>query len=113
MRARLRSNDRPPHHGACAMTGVDAVARATLYEGYLLYPYRPTAIKNRQRWTTGGLLPSAYCAHHKDEASALRVECLVEGDAATALDVEVRFLQLVDGVLPEWQQAVERRLVMP
>jgi hypothetical protein len=64
------------------------------------YPYRRTAIKNRQRWTTGGLLPSAYCAEHKDEASALRVECLFEGDAATALDVEVRFLQLMDGPAP-------------
>jgi len=95
------------------MTTVDAVARATLYEGYLLYPYRPTASKNRQRWTTGGLLPSAYCAEHKDEASALRVECLVEGDAATALDVEVRFLQLMDGVASEPQHAVERRLVLP
>jgi hypothetical protein len=95
------------------MTSVDAVARATLYEGYLLYPYRATAIKNRQRWTTGGLLPSAYCAQHKDEASALRVECLVEGDAATTLDVEVRFLQLFDGLATESQRAVERRVVMP
>ena len=95
------------------MTTVDAVARAMLYEGYLLYPYRRTAIKNRQRWTTGGLLPSAYCAEHKDEASALRVECLFEGDAATALDVEVRFLQLMDGPAPVPQHAVERRLVMP
>jgi len=95
------------------MTTVDAVARATLYEGYLLYPYRPSAIKNRQRWTTGGLLPSAYCAQHKEEASALRVECLVEGDAETVLDAEVRFLQLMDGIAPEAQHAVERRLVLP
>jgi len=95
------------------MTTVDAVARATLYEGYLLYPYRAAAIKNRQRWTTGGLLPGAYCVQYKDEASALRVECLVEGDAATALDVEVRFLQLMDGTAMEPQHAVERRLVLP
>jgi hypothetical protein len=95
------------------MTTVDDIARAALYEGRLPYPCRPTAIENRQRWMTGGLLPSAYCAQHKDEASALRVECLVEGDARTALDVEVRFLQLDDGLAPESQRAVERRLVMP
>ena len=95
------------------MTTVDAVARATLYEGYLLHPHRPTAIGNPQRWATGGLLPSAYCAQHKEEASALRVECLVEGDAATALDVEVRFLQLLDGRATGSQRAVERRLAMP
>jgi hypothetical protein len=95
------------------MTTVDDVARATLYEGYLLYPYRPTATKNENRWTTGGLLPSAYCAQHKDEASALRVECLVEGDATTVLDVEVRFLHVMDGAATGPQHAVERRLVLP
>ena len=95
------------------MTSVDAVARATLYEAHLLYPDRPAAIGDRQRWTTGGLLPSAYCAQHREEASALRVECLVEGDAATALDVEVRFLQLVEGLASGSPHAVERRLAMP
>ncbi len=28
---------------------VDAIANAVLYEGYVLYPYRPSAIKNRVR----------------------------------------------------------------
>ena len=32
-------------------------AAAVLYEGYLLYPYRPSSVKNRQRWTFGGLFP--------------------------------------------------------
>ena len=39
---------------------VDPIANAVLYEGYILYPYRP-AVKNRQRWTFGGLYPEAYC----------------------------------------------------
>ena len=35
---------------------VDAtIANAILYEGYILYPYRPSSIKNRQRWTFGGV----------------------------------------------------------
>ena len=29
---------------------VEEIAGAVLYEGYLLYPYRASAIKNRQRW---------------------------------------------------------------
>jgi len=37
-------------------TLVDQIADAVLYEGYLLYPYRPS-VKNRQRWTFGGLYP--------------------------------------------------------
>ena len=28
-------------------TAVDRIAKALLYEGYMLYPYRPSAIKNR------------------------------------------------------------------
>jgi hypothetical protein len=38
---------------------VDQIANAVLYEGYLLYPYRPS-VKNRQRWTFGGLYPRPY-----------------------------------------------------
>src|SRR5690348_18149952 len=32
---------------------VNRIADAVLYEGYILYPYRPS-LKNRQRWTFGG-----------------------------------------------------------
>ena len=39
---------------------VDRIVNAVLYEGYLLYPYRPS-VKNRQRWTFGGLYPRSYC----------------------------------------------------
>ena len=40
--------------------GVEKIAAAILYEGYILYPYRPTAIKNRQRWNFGTLYPRVY-----------------------------------------------------
>jgi len=33
------------------------VADAVLYEGYLLYPYRATSMKNRVRWQFGVLGP--------------------------------------------------------
>ena len=39
---------------------VEKVAVAILYEGYILYPYRKTAIKNRQRWNFGTLYPRVY-----------------------------------------------------
>ena len=52
-----------------------------LYEGYILYPYRPS-VKNRQRWTFGGLYPEAYCrAQGGGDASGNQTECLVHGDA--------------------------------
>jgi hypothetical protein len=66
------------------------IARAVLYEGYILYPYRPSAVKNRQRWSFGTLAP-----HGSGEASRLVAECLVKRTAETRLDVRVNFLQLV------------------
>ena len=37
---------------------VDNVVQAVLYEGYNLYPYRPS-VKNRCRWTFGGRSPAS------------------------------------------------------
>src|SRR5580704_7360831 len=39
------------HRGGYLMTPVESVVQAVLYEGYMLYPYRPSSVKNRQRWT--------------------------------------------------------------
>ena len=71
---------------------VDQIASAVLYEGYILYPYRPS-VKNRQRWTFGGLVPRAYSqAQGETEPWEMQTECLVMGGPGTALTVSVRFL---------------------
>src|SRR5690349_16937801 len=72
---------------------IDRIANAVLYEGYILYPYRPS-LKNRQRWTFGGLYPEAYCQAHGAETSNLQTECLVHGGPATEMEAIVRFLHL-------------------
>jgi hydrogenase maturation protease len=74
-------------------TLVDRIADAVLYEGYILYPYRPS-VKNRHRWTFGGLYPEAWCRAQGGEPSASQTECLVSGGASTAVEVVVRFLHL-------------------
>lgn len=74
---------------------VEKIADAVLYEGYILYPYRPSAVKNQQRWNFGALCPEAYSrAQGGTEAWTMQTECLATGDGATALDVKVRFLHL-------------------
>ncbi len=72
---------------------VRQIAQAVLYEGYLLWPYRRSAPKNRHRFTIGGLYPEIYAAHSADRARA-RFSVLVEG-RAPSFDLEVRFLHLV------------------
>ena len=72
---------------------IDRLATALLYEGYVLYPYRPSALKNRQRWTFGVLYPQAFCAEqYGSDAAMMQTECLVRDTAGAVLDVRVRFL---------------------
>ncbi|RAQ96418.1 hypothetical protein [Thermogemmatispora tikiterensis] len=77
---------------------IQAIAEAVLYEGYLLYPYRHSALKNRQRWTYGVLYPRAYSeAGGEVEPWRMQTECLLEADGGTEpqLSIAVRFLQLM------------------
>ncbi|MFL5955486.1 MAG: hypothetical protein ACJ76I_15410 [Gaiellaceae bacterium] len=75
------------------MDEVRRLADAVLYEGHVLWPYRRSSIKNRQRWTFGGVYPSEYARTTADR-SAVQIECLVEG-ARPVVDVAVRCLQAV------------------
>ena len=75
---------------------VREIANAVLYEGYLLYPYRRSAIKNRQRWTPGVVYPCAYSeANGGLEPWFMHTECLVTGSADLSFDVYARFLHLL------------------
>lgn len=123
------------------LTFVEKIADAVLYEGYMLYPYRASSVKNRQRFNWGALAPKAYSdAQNGTEAWEMRTECLIVGDRNSQINVKVRFLQLtnreigkiietsgenpadfervrsldVGGRLYQaWQEAVEREVVLP
>src|SRR6478672_10475486 len=99
--------------GATDRPLVDRVADAVLYEGYLLYPYRPSSVKNRQRWTFGGLFPrDCDPARSGAEPSALQCECVAEGGPDAAVRVRVRFLHLIQRTLggQVWQEAEDREV---
>lgn len=67
------------------------VADAVLFEGYVLYPYRASAAKNRLRWQFGVLVPPGWGAEC-EEHDFQHTECLMEPKAGATLSVEVRFL---------------------
>jgi hypothetical protein len=76
---------------------VDGIVKAVLYEGYMLYPYRPSAVKNRQRFNFGVVYPRAYSeaqGGNSTDAWKMQTECLVLGDAQTQCAVRVRFLRM-------------------
>src|SRR2546421_7058890 len=79
---------------------IKEIADAVLYEGYLLYPYRQSALKNRTRWTFGVVYPREYSeANGGIEPWTMHTECLVEGVKGQvddiSLDITVRFLHLL------------------
>ncbi len=80
------------------MDPVRQIADAVLYEGYVLWPYRKSAMKNQQRWTFGGVYPEAHSARRGgvDDPCRMQTQVLVEGDEQTTLDVTVRFLHVVE-----------------
>ena len=58
---------------------VERIVAAVLYEGYMLYPYRPSSVKNQQRWTFGGIYPRAYSEAQRWQRSldVHQTECVV------------------------------------
>ncbi len=106
------------------------VADAVLYEGYLLYPYRGTSVKNQSRWQFGVLGPPGAADAGLGEDDTLAAQFLVDG--AGAMTLVVRFLQLqhrrAERALPDggfepvselttpagswltWDEAVEREI---
>ncbi len=75
---------------------VEKIAEAVLYEGYMLYPYRPSSVKNQRRWNFGVLCPPSYCEQqHGTERDTMQTEVLLRGDSAATLTVKVRFLQII------------------
>lgn len=67
---------------------LEKIANAVMYEGFLLYPYRKSSVKNQQRWRFGTI-----GAPGGADPTMMQTECLVEGDSQTKIDVKIRFLQ--------------------
>ena len=95
---------------------VDRVTRAVLYEGYLLYPYRASAVKNQHRWTFGALYPSLYSkAQGGFDATEMCTECLLISKKNALLTVQLRFLHLISrgDTGQAWQEGEEREVSVP
>jgi len=91
----------------------DAIAKAVLYEGYVLYPYRASALKNRQRFLFGSIYPRSWAdASGGSERWWCQTECLLRGDANTRATLHVRFLQMLErrDASGTWHESIEHDL---
>src|SRR5579885_1163743 len=98
------------------LSAIEQIASAVLYEGYILYPYRPTALKNRQRWNFGALCPPAYKQLHPEERSESQTECLVQvapGDERVSIHVRLRFLHVMDQRVAQVVPALSNGSLLP
>ena len=77
---------------------LEKIANAVLYEGFLLYPYRKSSVKNQQRWHFGTIGPEGGV-----DRTTMQTECLVEANGPATVDVKVRFLQ----------RETEREIMLP
>jgi hydrogenase maturation protease len=113
---------------------VRAIADAVLYEGYILWPYSRSALKNQRRFTFGGIYPPAHSRDHPDDPATMHTEVLATASEASRVQVTVRFLQVVRRVVAQagrdgleevdelevdgeryttWEEAVEREVKLP
>ena len=90
---------------------VEPIADALLYEGYVLYPYRRSALKNQYRWQFGVVAPRDWSDAGRTDPCLQQTECLVRPRGKARLDIKVRFLQverrqveIAAGAPNEWQQ---------
>ena len=118
---------------------IDKVAEAVLYEGYILYPYRASSRKNRERFTFGRVYPGAFSDWQNGaEPCTMQTQCLLlRAGGSPSFTGRVRFLHAMarevcavaqpsdpePAVVPElringrifqtWHEAVEREISLP
>ena len=110
---------------------IRAIADAVLYEGYILWPYRRSAMKNQRRFNFGGVYPPEHAVVHPDDPDRMQTEVLLEADESATLEVTVRFLHIVQRGVEDatgrpvdeltvdaeqylsWEEAIERELDVP
>ncbi|HZP13102.1 MAG TPA: hypothetical protein VFB36_11835, partial [Nevskiaceae bacterium] len=85
---------------------VAGIARALLYEGFALYPYRASALKNRSRWFFGGVYPPAWAALNPGDRDHVGAQMLLQGFDFTLIGATVRFLHF-DGSGGATERCVE------
>ena len=102
-----------------SLDAVRRIADAVLYEGYILYPYRASAQKNRSRWQWGVVMGPGYAAADPSEHDFTQAEVVLEHSGQAFVQIILRFLQVQrrrteasepGGQAQTWDEAVEREI---
>jgi hypothetical protein len=88
---------------------LDALTATLLYEGYSLFPYHRSAIKNQKPIPFGVVYPANYHVCNQHAPAKMEAQCIVTGNENLEINVEVVFLHLTKSDNNEWK-TIERRL---
>jgi hypothetical protein len=92
------------------MNKIEQIAEAILYEGYNLFPFRESALKNRKRFNFGIVSPKDWVEMRKDEAFFQQTECLIFSEERDfEVVIKSRFLQVEDEA-DKWQKTLPREV---
>jgi hypothetical protein len=73
---------------------LENLTRTLLYEGYSLYPYYRSAIKNQKPIPFGVIFPKDYNAHYEHSHSNMQSQNILTGNDDLTVAINVRFLHL-------------------
>ncbi len=71
---------------------LEKLTRTLLYEGYSLYPYYRSAIKNQKPIPFGVIFPKDYNAYNEHSHSHIQSQSIIHGTGELTVSIDVRFL---------------------
>ncbi len=74
---------------------LENVTRTLLYEGYALFPYHRSAIKNQKPIPFGVVFPEQYNTYNEHSHSKMQTQCIVTGSEDLQVNITIRFLHLM------------------
>lgn len=77
-----------------ADTVLENLTRTLLYEGYSLYPYYRSALKNQKPIPFGVIFPKDYNAYNEHSNSCIQSHTIIKGGKNLKVSITVRFLHL-------------------
>ncbi len=90
------------------MNKIEKIADAILYEGYNLFPFRKSALKNRKRFNFGIVSPQSWAENRENETYFQQTEALIFSEKEDfEISVKVRFLQ-IENQNDDWQKVLPR-----
>ena len=74
---------------------LDGLTKTVLYEGYSIFPYHRTSVKNLKPIPFGVIYPEQYHSHNQHAPATMKTECIVTGQKHSSINITVRFLHLM------------------